>query len=64
MLFAHDTEVGLMAAAALVNTTTADPDGLADTSALDQTVGYRPATTVREGVGRFVDWYQAYYGQG
>src|SRR5699024_5390437 len=24
-------------------------------------VGYRPATTVEEGVRRFVDWYLAYY---
>jgi UDP-glucuronate 4-epimerase len=37
-------------------------DTFADTSALDQAVGYRPATTVREGVGRFVEWYQAYFG--
>ena len=33
----------------------------ADTSALDAWVGFKPATTVNEGVGRFVDWYRSYY---
>jgi UDP-glucuronate 4-epimerase len=37
------------------------PDTFADTSALEQAVGYRPGTPVREGVGRFVEWYTAYY---
>ncbi|MER9437150.1 NAD-dependent epimerase [Mesorhizobium sp. M0618] len=40
------------------------PDTFADTSALEQAVGYRPTTTVTEGVGRFVEWYQAYFGRG
>lgn len=35
MLFAHDTEIGLTGAAALVNTGHGDPDDLADPSALD-----------------------------
>ena len=35
MLFAHDTEVALAAAAALVNTANSDPDELADVAALD-----------------------------
>ena len=35
LLFAHDTEVALAAAAALVNTGTTDPDELADVAALD-----------------------------
>lgn len=35
MLFAHDTEVALAAAAALVNTAQGDIDGLADSPALD-----------------------------
>ena len=38
------------------------PDTFADTSALEQAVGYRPVTTVADGVGRFVDWYRAYFG--
>jgi predicted RNA-binding Zn ribbon-like protein len=35
LLFAHDTEVALAAAAALVNTGATDPDELADIAALD-----------------------------
>lgn len=38
------------------------PDTRADVSALMAAVGYRPTTTVREGVSRFVEWYRAYYG--
>lgn len=34
MVFAHDTEVALQAAAALVNTATTDPDSLADVAQL------------------------------
>jgi UDP-glucuronate 4-epimerase len=29
--------------------------------ALGEWVGFRPETSVREGIGRFVDWYRAYY---
>ena len=38
MLFAHDTEVALQSAAALVNTDGRDGDGLADVAALDDFV--------------------------
>jgi UDP-glucuronate 4-epimerase len=34
---------------------------LADVSRLERTIGYRPVTTVDEGVRRFVDWYAAHY---
>ncbi len=34
----------------------------ADTAALEAAVGYRPATPIEEGVGRFVAWYRDYYG--
>ncbi|NDV89032.1 NAD-dependent epimerase/dehydratase family protein [Aurantimonas aggregata] len=37
------------------------PDTFADTTALETAVGYRPATTVKAGVGAFVDWYREYY---
>lgn len=37
------------------------PDTFADTSALEQAVGYKPETSVREGVGRFVKWYLSRY---
>jgi len=34
----------------------------ADTSALEALTGYRPSTSVEEGVRRFVAWYREYYG--
>lgn len=37
------------------------PDTEADVSDLIADVGYRPEVSVEEGVGRFVDWYRAYY---
>ena len=33
----------------------------ADTSALARWIGFTPATPVREGVARFVDWYRGFY---
>lgn len=33
----------------------------ADTSLLEQRFGYRPTTTLHEGIGRFIDWYKTYY---
>ena len=33
------------------------PNTFADASALEAAVGFRPATPMREGVARFVDWY-------
>ncbi len=38
------------------------PDTWADVEDLVTDVGYRPGTTVEEGVKRFVDWYVDYYG--
>lgn len=38
------------------------PDTFADVSDLARDTGYRPATPVSEGVGRFVDWYREFYG--
>lgn len=38
------------------------PNTWADVSDLSDTVGYRPATSVEEGVKRFVDWYVDFYG--
>jgi UDP-glucuronate 4-epimerase len=34
----------------------------ADTTALSEATGFRPATPVEEGVRRFVEWYRAYSG--
>jgi UDP-glucuronate 4-epimerase len=37
---------------------------MADVSNLEQAVGFRPRTTVEEGVARFVEWYRDFYGSG
>jgi UDP-glucuronate 4-epimerase len=37
------------------------PATYADTAALNAWTGFAPATSVREGVGRFVAWYREYY---
>lgn len=37
------------------------PDTTADTSELERATGYRPATPVKEGVRRFVEWYREYH---
>jgi UDP-glucuronate 4-epimerase len=34
----------------------------ADVTQLEAVVGYRPATTIEDGIARFVEWYRAYYG--
>lgn len=38
------------------------PATYADTTLLDEWVGFKPATPVAEGVARFVAWYRTYYG--
>jgi UDP-glucuronate 4-epimerase len=37
------------------------PATYADTDALGEWVGFQPATDVRTGIGRFVEWYRGYY---
>ena len=37
------------------------PATMADVSALESDIGYRPKTTVAEGIPRFVEWYRGYY---
>jgi UDP-glucuronate 4-epimerase len=37
------------------------PDTYADVEDLAHDVGYRPQTSVEEGVARFVEWYRAFY---
>jgi len=37
------------------------PNTFADTSALEQAIGTKPATPLLLGVRRFVEWYQDYY---
>jgi UDP-glucuronate 4-epimerase len=38
------------------------PDTYADVTDLVEQFDYKPATSVEDGVGRFVDWYRGYYG--
>lgn len=38
------------------------PNTFADVEDLVKTVGFKPATSIKDGVGRFVDWYKQYYG--
>jgi UDP-glucuronate 4-epimerase len=40
------------------------PATFADVGALTEWTGFAPATDIREGVGRFVAWFRAYYGDG
>jgi len=40
------------------------PDTYADVQGLIDDIGYRPATTVEDGVARFVAWYRDFYGGG
>ncbi|APZ43532.1 NAD-dependent epimerase [Acidihalobacter ferrooxydans] len=37
------------------------PDTYADVTNLVADVGYQPATTLEEGIGRFAQWYKSYY---
>ena len=37
------------------------PITCADVSALEQAVGFKPATSIETGVQKFVDWYRSYY---
>jgi UDP-glucuronate 4-epimerase len=37
------------------------PDTYADSSELEKATGYKPTTTVKEGVAAFVQWYREYY---
>ncbi len=38
------------------------PATCADVDDLMRDAGFRPKTTIEEGIGRFVDWYREYYG--
>lgn len=37
------------------------PETFADVEALTKAVGFKPSTSIEEGIGKFVDWYRAYY---
>jgi hypothetical protein len=38
------------------------PATFADVADLERDIGFKPRTSLREGIGRFVDWYLEYYG--
>ena len=38
------------------------PETFADIDALQQAVGFRPSTSIEEGIRNFVTWYREYYG--
>jgi UDP-glucuronate 4-epimerase len=37
------------------------PATYADVDDLTRDVGFKPSTSIEEGVGRFVEWYRGYY---
>ena len=37
------------------------PSTMADVTELAEAVGFRPSTTIEEGIARFVEWYKGYY---
>jgi nucleoside-diphosphate-sugar epimerase len=37
------------------------PVTYADTSALEEDLGFKPATPLREGLRRFAEWYKTFY---
>lgn len=38
------------------------PVTFADTTPLEQDFGFKPSTTLREGIRSFAEWYARYYG--
>lgn len=37
------------------------PETFADIDALEKEIGFRPSTSIEDGIGKFVDWYRDYY---
>ena len=37
------------------------PATYADVTDLIDDMGYKPATSIEEGIGRFIDWYRTFY---
>lgn len=37
------------------------PETFADVDALTEAVGFKPSTSIEEGIGKFIEWYKAYY---
>ena len=59
---AIETKLGIEAVKELLPMQPGDvPMTWADTSDLEANLDYRPDTSIKEGVGRFIDWYKSYY---
>jgi UDP-glucuronate 4-epimerase len=37
------------------------PATFADTADFELATGFKPQTTIRDGIGKFVDWYRSFY---
>jgi len=59
---AIETKLGIKAKKEMLPMQPGDvPMTWADTSDLEANLDYRPDTPIKEGVGRFIDWYKSYY---
>jgi UDP-glucuronate 4-epimerase len=60
-----ETELGKKATLELLPMQPGDvPSTMADVSELEKAVGFRPRTSVRDGIAAFVKWYTEYYEKG
>jgi UDP-glucuronate 4-epimerase len=60
---AIESKLGIQAIKELLPMQPGDvPMTWADTRDLERDLGYRPNTPIKEGVGKFIDWYREYYG--
>jgi UDP-glucuronate 4-epimerase len=61
---AIETKLGIQAKKELLPMQPGDvPMTWADTSDLQSNLDYRPDTPIKEGVGKFIDWYRRFYGK-
>ena len=37
------------------------PETFADVDALTKAVGFKPSTSIEDGIGKFITWYKEYY---
>ncbi|HZK94680.1 MAG TPA: NAD-dependent epimerase [Prolixibacteraceae bacterium] len=59
---AIETKLGIHAIKEMLPMQPGDvPMTWADTSDLEANLDYRPDTSIKDGVGRFIDWYKSYY---
>jgi UDP-glucuronate 4-epimerase len=59
---AIEEKLGIKAVKKLMPLQTGDvPETFADVDDLMNEVGFKPATSIEEGIGKFIEWYKAYY---